>query len=192
MRRNGMLTMMLALATAACGGEAEEAAPDLAEAPLDTLAQPAPAAAGEGSATAQLADAQGASVGTATLTDSPEGVRIAVNLTGLPAGEHGIHIHATGRCDAPDFASAGGHFNPDSKQHGLQNPQGPHRGDLPNLTVGADGTAQQELTAPAGTTLADLLDADGAAIVVHATADDQQTDPSGNSGDRIACGVING
>ena len=116
--------------------------------------------------------------------------RIAVDLTGLPAGEHGIHVHATGQCDAPAFTTAGGHFNPDSMQHGFENPQGPHHGDLRNVTVGDDGTAQQELTAPAGTTLAALLDADGAALVVHATADDYRTDPSGNSGDRIACGVI--
>lgn len=148
---------------------------------------------GATSAQAQLQDASGQQVGTATLTESPSGVQIAVQVNGLPPGTHGIHVHQTGTCTPPDFASAGGHFNPTQAQHGLQNPQGPHAGDLPNLEVGQDGSGTAEFTADLIVLSAgamSLMDSDGAAIVVHATADDQVTDPSGNSGDRIACGVI--
>ena len=106
---------------------------------------------------------------------------------------HGIHIHAVGRCDPPDFMSAGDHVNPTNRQHGLRNPQGPHAGDLPNLTVEAGGTgtfqaANVDLTLGAGAN--GLFDADGSALVVHADPDDEATEPTGNSGGRIACGVI--
>jgi Cu-Zn family superoxide dismutase len=114
----------------------------------------------------------------------------------LPHGIHGIHVHAVGRCEPPDFASAGPHWNPEGKKHGLSNPQGPHAGDLPNVDVAADGVlgqavtlANATLTGPAGDPRV-LLDADGAALVIHAQADDNMTDPSGNSGARIACAVI--
>ncbi|MFD1610981.1 superoxide dismutase family protein [Sphingomonas tabacisoli] len=116
-------------------------------------------------------------------------VAVLVQAEGLPAGTHGIHIHTVGRCDAPDFQTAGGHWNPTGKQHGRDNPMGAHEGDLPNIEIGADGRGNADFTV-AGATLAALLDADGAAIVIHASADDYRTDPSGNSGARIACGVI--
>ena len=112
-----------------------------------------------------------------------------VQAQGLPPGTHGIHIHAVGRCEAPDFQSAGPHWNPTSRQHGRDNPQGAHHGDLPNITIGADGRGMLHADV-AGASWAELLDADGAAVVIHATADDYRTDPSGNSGGRIACGVI--
>lgn len=138
---------------------------------------------------ASLAAADGQARGTARLSDTASGISVQVEAQGVPVGVHGIHIHTTGRCDAPDFASAGPHWNPTDKQHGRENPQGAHHGDLPNLTVGADGRGSVQLTTPGGS-LAELFDADGAALVIHAQADDDRTDPSGNSGGRIACGVI--
>ena len=115
-------------------------------------------------------------------------------LRGLTPGVHGVHLHTLGRCDAPDFASAGAHWSPTPKQHGRANPDGPHHGDLMNLTVGADSSVVVKMSTPAGSLRGEnpLLDADGAAIVIHATTDDDKTAPSGNSGARIACGVVSG
>jgi Cu-Zn family superoxide dismutase len=143
-------------------------------------------------ASAVLKNAQGNEVGKATLTSTPSGVLINLDLTAIPAGEHALHIHAVGKCEPSDFKSAGPHFNPDETKHGIMNPQGPHAGDMPNLHVGADGKIQVEVLNPTVTLSAEsaLLDEDGAAIVVHAAADDYKTDPAGNAGDRIACGVI--
>lgn len=144
-----------------------------------------------GSATATLRDREGRSIGTATLTNTAQGVLVSASFSGLGAGTHAIHVHQTGLC-TPDFAAAGAHFNPDNRQHGFRNPQGSHAGDMPNIHVGAAGTLTVDLLVPGvGLTGArGLLDGDGAALVVHANADDYQTEPSGNSGDRIACGVI--
>jgi Cu-Zn family superoxide dismutase len=116
-------------------------------------------------------------------------VRFTIDAMGMPPGTHGAHVHMVGRCDAPDFASAGGHWNPTAMKHGAMNPQGPHQGDLPNLVIANDGRGTIAATIP-GATLAALMDADGAAMVVHAQPDDLKTDPSGNSGGRIACGVF--
>lgn len=146
-------------------------------------------AAGGARATAMLKTGTGMDVGRATATEVAGGIRYTLDAKGMPAGIHGTHIHMTGRCDAPDFTTAGGHWNPTSMKHGTMNPQGPHEGDLPNLTIGSDGRGTLGVTVP-GATMAGLLDADGAAIVVHAGADDLITDPSGNSGGRIACGVF--
>ena len=161
--------------------------------PVLTLGTLLAAASASPTATAVLKDAAGKEVGTATFTPAKTGVLVKVAVTGLPAGKHGIHLHAAGTCEAPDFKSAGGHFNPGAKQHGLHNPQGAHAGDLPNLAVGKDGKAKASFTAK-GATLsegpASLLGPDGAAIVIHADADDEKTDPAGNSGARIACGVV--
>lgn len=140
-----------------------------------------------------LRDAQGQQVGTATLTEVPSGVEIHVQITRLPPGAHGFHLHAQGHCEGPDFKSAGGHFNPDGKQHGFKNALGAHAGDLPNLVVAKDGTADMTLVAK-GLTLSpgrySLLTASGTSLVVHAQADDYLTDPAGNAGPRIACGPI--
>jgi superoxide dismutase, Cu-Zn family len=143
-------------------------------------------------ASAVLKDAQGTEVGKATLTTTPSGVLIGLDLTALPAGDHAFHIHAVGKCEPPKFESAGPHFNPDSTKHGLMNPEGPHAGDMPNLHVPDSGKLYVEVLNPTVTLSAEsaLLDADGSAIVVHAGADDYRTDPAGNAGDRIACGVI--
>lgn len=153
----------------------------------------APAQQQPQTASAQLQDAQGQSVGTATLTESEAGVRIDLQASNLPAGTHAFHVHMTGECTPPDFSSAGGHFNPTGAQHGLENPQGPHAGDMPNFDVGDDGTARvtvdnDRITLAPGTN--SVLDADGSALVIHAAADDNVSDPAGNAGDRIACGVI--
>ena len=156
-------------------------------------ASPSPSPAAGMNVTAQLRNPAGAAVGTALLSEEGSGIRMLVQVTDLPAGPHGIHVHEVGRCDPPDFMSAGAHFNPTNRQHGLQNPAGPHAGDLPNLEIGANGTGQlnavnTNLSLAAGPN--SVFDADGSAVVIHTQADDQVTDPSGNSGGRIACGVI--
>lgn len=144
--------------------------------------------------TATLRGADGADLGAVQLNQDASGaVQIRVNGVNMPAGAHGIHIHATGKCEGPAFTSAGGHFNPGNKQHGLNNPAGAHAGDLPGLTAAANGTASYTATTKAVTLLTgatSLFDADGTALVVHAAADDQATDPTGNSGARIACAVL--
>jgi Cu-Zn family superoxide dismutase len=128
------------------------------------------------------------------LTQGPQSVTIAVVVSLLPPGKHGIHIHAIGKCDPPDFKTAGGHFDPFGKKHGLKSPEGPHAGDLPNLEVGPDGKGKIEATVGGLTLgkegLAVLLESNGTAVVIHADPDDEMTDPAGNSGARIACGVI--
>jgi Cu-Zn family superoxide dismutase len=138
-------------------------------------------------------DGSGRSLGVLNLEESSTGVRIAGNLTGLRGGAHGIHFHAVGRCDGPDFATAGPHFNPLNRHHGLENPDGPHAGDMQNLVIPAQGAVLVEMLSPRvtlGDATSTVFDADGTALVIHAAADDQRTDPAGNSGARIACGVI--
>ncbi len=134
----------------------------------------------------------GSPAGTARLIAQGDRVDIAVSLTGLMEGQHGLHLHMTGRCTAPDFASAGGHLNPANRAHGHENPAGTHLGDLPNAIVNASGTANVSATLPGSRAevLAEIFDGDGTAIVVHAGPDDYRTDPAGNSGGRIACGAF--
>ncbi|MGF7149327.1 Cu-Zn family superoxide dismutase [Sphingomonas zeicaulis] len=142
---------------------------------------------------ASLFDGQGAPRGEASVTPTADGVRLAISGMDLPPGAHGFHIHTVGRCDGPDFTTAGGHWNPTNHQHGRDNPQGAHMGDLPNLMIGTDGRGTLEIDIP-GASLSGgtnpLLDADGAALVIHAGPDDMKSDPAGNSGGRIACGVF--
>jgi Cu-Zn family superoxide dismutase len=140
-----------------------------------------------------LIAADGSPRGFARIIQVHGGVSVNVEGENLPPGIHGAHVHSVGRCDAPDFASAGPHWNPAGRQHGRENPAGPHLGDVPNLTVGADGRGSLEFEIPNAWVRANeprILDLDGAAFVIHANADDNRTDPSGNSGGRIACAVL--
>jgi Cu-Zn family superoxide dismutase len=145
--------------------------------------------------TVQLKDAKGTSVGTAVVSEvkGGSGVTIKLNLMNLPPGDHALHIHQNAKCEAPGFTTAGGHFNPDKKQHGLDNPAGHHAGDMPNFTVDAKGKAKTTVTDSS----VNMGDGDpsvfangGTALMIHAKADDMKTDPTGNAGDRIACGTI--
>jgi len=144
-------------------------------------------------ASAKLAAADGSARGTATVTQAGDGLHVVVKAMGLTPGIHAVHIHTTGQCAAPDFTSAGGHWNPTARKHGKDNPAGMHMGDMPNMTVGPDGAGAIEYHIAAGTIsegATPLLDTDGAAVVVHAQADDNVSDPAGNAGGRVACGVL--
>lgn len=145
------------------------------------------------SGVATLRDKDNKQVGVATVIQTPGGVRIAVTGYRLPPGTHGIHIHAAGKCDPPEFATAGGHFNPTGKQHGRLNPAGAHAGDLPNLKIERSGEGGIDITTKAVTLDAgptSLFGPGGTSLIVHVAEDDEKTDPTGNSGGRLACGVI--
>ncbi|MBV9842787.1 MAG: superoxide dismutase family protein [Sphingomonadaceae bacterium] len=150
-------------------------------------------AVGISSASASLIGPDGKSLGKVLVAQTPAGLHVLVTAAGLAPGVHGVHIHTTGSCTPPDFKSAGGHWNPTGKQHGKDNPAGMHMGDLPNLTADANGNGTLDAVIPGGmlsTGANPLLDSDGAAVVVHAGPDDYKSDPAGNSGNRIACGVL--
>jgi Cu-Zn family superoxide dismutase len=172
------MALSAVIGVAACGGQARGP---------DGTSLPDPAAG------ASLVDSAGARVGLATFSETEGTTQLGVSVSGLSPGKHGMHIHETGACTPPGFESAGGHFNPAAKQHGMLNPEGPHAGDLPNLVAGADGSADTTFTV-SSTLLADgpssMVGAQQHAFVIHADPDDQKTDPSGNSGARVVCGVI--
>ncbi len=135
-----------------------------------------------------LVNASGQAIGEVRVVDNGTGATLLVTARSLPAGVHGIHVHDVGVCDPPDFKSAGPHWNPTNKQHGAVNPQGAHVGDLQNVTVAPDGSLDAEIAVPGAA--GPMLDTNGAALVIHADPDDYRTDPSGNSGARIACAVL--
>lgn len=155
-----------------------------------TLACGLPAHA-QDTASATLNDPEGAALGQAIVSETPHGLLIELVVSGLSPGEHAFHIHETGDCSAADFASAGGHFNPEEHAHGYLDPAGIHAGDLPNIFADDAGVVHIQALA-AGLTLGDVLDADGSALVIHAGADDYVSQPSGAAGGRVACGVIEG
>ena len=153
----------------------------------------APAPGSAQSASARLINPDGADVGSVTITQLARGVQVVLDASDLPAGEHAFHIHAVGACEPPEFASAGGHANPTGAEHGWDNPNGHHAGDLPNMLVTKDGSGRFEAKTDAFTLkggAASLFDSDGSALVIHAGVDDYMTDPTGNAGDRAACGLI--
>lgn len=136
-----------------------------------------------------LINGSGQVIGAVTPSQTSGGVSLAISASGVPHGLHGVHVHAVGRCDPSSFDSAGSHWNPAARKHGFNDPQGPHAGDLPNVAASSSGVVRETVVL-AGASLAQLGDADGSAIVIHAAADDYATDPSGNSGARIACAVL--
>lgn len=142
---------------------------------------------------ADIVNAQGQKIGTAKIVESYGGVRVDLDVSQLPPGTHGFHFHTVGKCEGPDFKSAGAHFNPEMKKHGKDNPEGPHAGDMVNITVKPDGTVKTSIvdakvTLDAGAN--SLFHEGGSSIMIHEKEDDYKTDPSGNSGARIACGVV--
>src|SRR5215471_8845405 len=143
--------------------------------------------------TVQLKTAQGQDAGTAIIKSASHGVVVQLKAKNLPPGEHGIHFHQSAKCDPPDFKTAGPHFNPEGKKHGLNNPEGHHAGDMKNLTVAANGTARTSVVnkdVDMGDDSHSIFSNGGTSLVIHAKPDDMKTDPTGNSGERIACGVI--
>lgn len=186
--------VMVAIASALIvGGGVNACTATMDDAPAAQGAGAASAPAGASTAAAELRDKDGAAKGRATAQAMGDGVHVTAKLENVAPGTYAVHVHTVGTCTPPDFTSAGPHWNPEGKQHGKDNPAGPHKGDLPNVTIGADGrgTVSSHLT---GVTLSGgsnaLLDADGAAVVLHAGVDDYRTDPTGNAGGRAACGVF--
>ncbi len=178
--RNALFVLPLLPFVAACTPSETPAVPDNA-----AVATAAPAAA---PLSAILRDAAGANKGTATVMAAGNTMTVTVEAMGMTAGEKGLHIHEVGKCEGPKFTSAGAHWNPAAKQHGRDNPQGAHLGDAPNITIGQDGRGTAVFTVEGMP--ASLTEGAGKSIIIHAAPDDYRTDPSGNSGDRMACGVF--
>lgn len=181
MKKFAALTAASALVLAGCATQRRAALPTSSD------------GADGGTLAADVRDAGGMTMARASATQLGDSVRLKVEAMGMRPGAYGVHVHTTGRCDPPGFTTAGPHWNPTARQHGKNNSQGMHKGDLPNLAVGTDGRGSFEVTI-AGAAVAGganaLLDGDGASVVIHASPDDYRSDPSGNSGGRIACGVL--
>ena len=189
--RHISLAALPVLVLVACNRE--PAPPPEADQTASTVNETASTSVASPSAITTLTRSDGAPAGSATLEETPNGLSVTIAAIGLPPGVHGAHLHAIGKCDGPKFESAGPHWNPTSRKHGRDNPEGLHLGDLSNIGIGADGSGHSTFTiGTASLTVGPdaLLDTDGASLVIHAKPDDYKTDPSGNSGDRIACGVI--
>lgn len=186
LRKSLLRVAPIVFALAACGAP-EEPAEDVT---LDESAAIEEAAAEPRQAMAALTTADGQSVGTAVATQASGSVMITLEAMNMPPGPHGVHVHEVGMCEAPGFQTAGGHWNPTDQAHGLENPAGQHAGDMANLEIGEDGTGSLEYTLQGGADFAGLTEGDGSAFIIHSGRDDQVTDPSGDSGERIACGVF--
>ncbi|MCM8556385.1 superoxide dismutase family protein [Sphingomicrobium sediminis] len=173
-------TIAMAMLLAGCGGDAAD--DETAEAPISQSTGPY-----------SLAGVDGVEVGSVDLSQDPNGVTISVSVSGLSEGLHAVHLHETGDCSAGDFTSAGGHWNPTGAQHGRDNPEGAHLGDLANMSVGADGTGESNFLVTQASLDGgqySIADADGTALVIHAGPDDYRTDPAGDAGSRVACAVV--
>lgn len=199
-RKRMLFVMSSALLLGACGGGAQAPAESSAQSSMESMSESAAVsdtttAVPAESVTVDMINSDGNSIGTAVFTENQDNtITLQIEATDLPPGEHGFHIHEVGLVEPPNFESAGGHYNPTNSEHGEENPNGPHGGDLPNLVVAEDGTVQEEFTLD-GLSLDpgaenSLADDNGSALVIHANPDDYMTDPSGNSGNRIAAGVI--
>lgn len=190
-RRAGALALVAVLVTA-CGAGSPGPASGKSSATQDPSSFLA--AASNQRAQAGLINKDGSTIGTAAFFEDRVGVRVDLRVTGMTEGLHGVHIHAFGRCEPPEFASAGGHYNPLGKVHGNLSTNGPHAGDLGNLQVGSDGKGFLSRTTPhlslAPGAATNFAAAGGLSVVLHAGPDDDKTDPAGNSGGRVACGLI--
>ncbi|HEX6922843.1 MAG TPA: superoxide dismutase family protein [Bacillales bacterium] len=190
------ILMAVSLGLSACGGTGQqsEGPKEHQGAAGEKKAEKTSAKTAPESLLITLKNQKGKKVGEARFVQTPKGVKITVEATHLTPGEHGIHIHETGKCVPPDFESAGGHFNPFHMEHGLKNPKGAHAGDLPNIIVEENGTVQTSILAKKVTLEKgrknSLLDEDGSALVIHAKKDDNKSQPSGNAGERVVCGEI--
>lgn len=189
MLRGAAAILAAGILAAACAGGPDSGKSSATQDPSSFLAAPSNQRAQAG-----LLDKDGKGVGTAALSEDRVGLRIELRVVGLPEGLHGVHVHAVGKCEGPEFTTAGGHFNPASKVHGALSTNGPHAGDLGNLEVKKDGSGFLSVLSPhlslAPGASTNVAGSGGLAIVVHAQADDEKTDPTGNSGGRIACGII--